>query len=441
MRVEFSLKSVVVEDWLSHVNVELDMLGLVVGIDELRLAHEWRTHVAQGGLHDGHPGDVRDGALMGIEHSGDLGALPNDAVVDVDLILDRDARRLPQTLDSIRDLAAETLALELGGDLCVEHDGGGTLGLAAPLLVSLHGISERLHDLEHAHGHLVAVDIDAALAQVALDLIIRQLGKRSLESLVELLLEGLTHELVVGLNGVLDVGILVLGQLKLNAVQLILDVVLEACVAIEDGLVGIDESDLGQRVLHGDDLAAADQAAHLNGGLHALHSRHDLFVNERIVEVGHLREVDRILVQRVSVLQAIAQVLEEVLANEGGDWRHELGCAHEHVEQNGEGGLLVLNARLTLHAGAVESHVPVGKVLEEGEHVAHDVVQAIVVHLLAHILDHVLGAGHDVLVEVVRVGALEHGCARLRVEHERFACARFEARNVLNAEAVGVEPG
>ena len=32
---------------------------------------------------------------------------------------------------------------------------------------------------------------------------------------------------------------------------------------------------------------------------------------------------------------------------------------------------------------------------------AHDIVKAIVVHLLAHVLDHMLSAGNDVLIKVV----------------------------------------
>lgn len=54
----------------------------------------------------------------------------------------------------------------------------------------------------------------------------------------------MTERLVVRLDCVFYVLILIRLELKLKAVQLILDVLLQLSVAIENGLVSIDELDL-----------------------------------------------------------------------------------------------------------------------------------------------------------------------------------------------------
>ena len=195
------------------MDVDLDLLRLVVRVDELGLADEGRFRVALRGVHDGHACDVLDRAQVLVEHNADLIALAHDFVEDVNLVLNRDATVLAQPLDAIGDLTAETLALQLWGDLGVQHHCGGSLGLAAPVLVGLDRVCEGLDHLEHTFGHLVSIHINATFAQVALNLVVGQLRERCLECLVELFLEGLAHELVVGLDSVLDVGVLVLGEL------------------------------------------------------------------------------------------------------------------------------------------------------------------------------------------------------------------------------------
>ena len=71
---------------------------------------------------------------------------------------------------------------------------------------------------------------------------------------------------------------------------------------------------------------------------------------------------------------------------------------------------------------------------------AYDVVKSVVVHFVTHVLDHVLRSGNDVLVKIVRVVAVEDGMACLGVKHERLASTLLKTSNVLNAEAIGVEP-
>lgn len=51
-----------------------------------------------------------------------------------------------------------------------------------------------------------------------------------------------------------------------------------------------------------------------------------------------------------------------------------------------------------------------------------------------------LRGSDDVLVKIVGVIAVEYGVTCLLVEHERLACALFKTGDVLDAEAVSVEP-
>lgn len=97
---------------------------------------------------------------------------------------------------------------------------------------------------------MVSINVDGAVAEERLDLLVGKLGERILEFLVKAFLEGLAEEPVVGLNSVLDVRVFALNQLNLQAVQLILDVILKFGVAVEDLLVSVDEAGLCERILH-----------------------------------------------------------------------------------------------------------------------------------------------------------------------------------------------
>lgn len=264
-------------------------------------------------------------------------------VEDVDLVIDADAGSLSQSLDSVGDLTAETLAFKLGGHLGIEHDSSRSLRLTGPLFVSGDGLVEGLDDLEHTLRDFVTVDGNLSIADVLLDLVISQLGECSLELLVELFLEDLSHCPVVWLDRVLDVGVLVCVREKFNAVKLVLDVVLELDVASEDLLVSVDKSHLGQRVLHADHLLCSDKSADFNGALHASHGCLDFLVDQIIGVARHISEVDGVLVQRVVLGETIPKVLVQVLRHEWRDWGHELGRAEKHVEQDSEGDVLVLN--------------------------------------------------------------------------------------------------
>ena len=101
---------------------------------------------------------------------------------------------------------------------------------------------------------------------------------------------------------------------------------------------------------------------------------------------------------------------------------------------------MVLDCGLALHTCAIESHVPIGQILQEGQQVAHDIIQAVVIHLVTDALDHVLRCSDDVLVQVVGILALEDLLAHSWVEDERLVSALLKSRDVLDAESVGVEP-
>jgi hypothetical protein len=102
---------------------------------------------------------------------------------------------------------------------------------------------------------------------------------------------------------------------------------------------------------------------------------------------------------------------------------------------------LFLRALFSLHSGAVESDVPVGKLLKELKHVLDDIVQAVVVHLIPHILDQVLVSGNDPLIHNVGIGLRAQLGLKSGVEYKVVTCGFLPARDILDQEAVSVKPG
>jgi hypothetical protein len=82
------LKFGVIEISLGHMDVDLDVLALIIGVDELGLTNEGCTLVAMIHGHDGHPGSLLDRPKVGIEGLGDLWRVTNHLVEDIDLVLD-----------------------------------------------------------------------------------------------------------------------------------------------------------------------------------------------------------------------------------------------------------------------------------------------------------------------------------------------------------------
>ena len=61
--------------------------------------------------------------------------------------------------------------------------------------------------------------------------------------------------------------------------------------------------------------------------------------------------MDRCLIRIISLSKSIAQILVEVLGDEGRDRSHQLGGDHDNIKENAERRLLVLYSRvIALHA-------------------------------------------------------------------------------------------
>ena len=103
--------------------------------------------------------------------------------------------------------------------------------------------------------------------------------------------------------------------------------------------------------------------------------------------------------------------------------------------------MVLFGSVITLHAGAVKSDVPVSEVLEEVKSGPHDVVELVVLHFVADELDQVLVSSNDPLVHEVGLGGVGDLVLELRVENKVFSSTLFPASNVLDHEAVRVEPG
>ena len=158
------------------------------------------------------------------------------------MVINRDTTVLAQALDTVGDLAAKALALELWSKLRVKHHSSRALRFAAPVSVSFNLRAELLDNLKHASSYLIAIHINTAITEIGFDLIVCQLGQCFLELLVECFLECLSHEFVVRLNSVLNETVLIINEFKLNAIDLILDVVLKLGIACKHVLICIDQA-------------------------------------------------------------------------------------------------------------------------------------------------------------------------------------------------------
>ena len=95
---------------------------------------------------------------------------------------------------------------------------------------------------------------------------------------------------------------------------------------------------------------------------------------------------------------------------------------------------------VALHTGSVETHIPVGEVLEEAKDMSQHTVKAIVVHLAANLLNHALTRSDDPAVHDVCFLVLEDLLLELRIIDEVLANTLLPSGDVLDAEAVRVEP-
>jgi len=147
------------------------------------------------------------------------------------------------------------------------------------------------------------------------------------------------------------------------------------------------------------------------------------------------------LVLSVCLGDTVAHVLVNVLTQERCDARHHHGGIQKHIEECVQASELLLGALFALHSGAVESHVPVSELLKELKHVLHDIIQAVVVHLIPHDFDKVLVGSNDPLVHDVGVLSLPELILEGWVKDEVGASVLLQSGDVLNEETVSVEPG
>ena len=138
-----------------------------------------------------------------------------------------------------------------------------------------------------------------------------------------------------------------------------------------------------------------------------------------------------------TIFQPILQVLVDVFREERRNWTDKLSGGQQNFEKNVQREELVfLLGVITLHAGSVKAHVPVGKVFEETENMPQNSVKMVVVHLIAHLLDHALTCCNNPAVHDIGVLVLEHLFLEFWIINEVFADAFFPSCNVLNAESV-----
>ena len=142
----------------------------------------------------------------------------------------------------------------------------------------------------------------------------------------------------------------------------------------------------------------------------------------------------------VALRDTVLQILVDVFRQEGGDARHHNGGVQQHIKQSVEGGELLLRAFLTLHSGAVEADIPVGKLLKELKHMLDDIIKAVVIHLSTHNLDQMLVGSDDPSVHNVGVSSLRKLILEKGIEDEVVSTCFLPARDVLNEESVGIEP-
>ena len=143
--------------------------------------------------------------------------------------------------------------------------------------------------------------------------------------------------------------------------------------------------------------------------MHSLEPGLDIIVDELKVDIRDLQEVDGLLVEIcVTSIDTISHVLIHVLGDERSDTGHKKIGREESIEEDVQADLLLFDSLVTLHSRSVESDVPVGELLQEGEKRLHNIVKVIVIELISGKLEHVSSGGDNPSVhEVILVSKLE----------------------------------
>jgi len=106
-KISTYLEFVVEEDGLGHVNVDFYMFGLIVRVYEFCFAHERCVSAPVLRLEHWHSRGLLNQLHVSVEDCPDFRTVADDLVVDIDLVVDRDARGFTQALDPVRDLSAQ----------------------------------------------------------------------------------------------------------------------------------------------------------------------------------------------------------------------------------------------------------------------------------------------------------------------------------------------
>lgn len=120
-----------------------------------------------------------------------------------------------------------------------------------------------------------------------------------------------------------------------------------------------------------------------------------------------------------------------------------MSSVDEAVKESVQTGSLVFfsNSFVSLHAGSVQSNIPVGQVLQEDQDFTNHGIKSIVVQLSSAHLDQVLVSCNNPLVHVVGFLRFAYSNAELVIEYEIGATSLLIASDILDQEAVSVEVG
>jgi hypothetical protein len=83
-------------------------------------------------------------------------------------------------------------------------------------------------------------------------------------------------------------------------------------------------------------------------------------------------------------------ILVHVFGEEGNLWAHQDVDVEQNIKQNVDTHLHLLERKLTFYAVTVESHVPVGQVVQELHQFGHDCVELVFVHLFPGAFDQIV---------------------------------------------------
>lgn len=160
------------ELWLSEDDEDIDAVRFILWVHELSIAHDLRLTLFVLEWKDRHSGLSVHLILVLGDNLSHVLRLIRKTVENLNLVIDRDARCLAQSLDAVSDLPGEPDHFEILSEHLVQHHGAQHTAGSRILRVRLILLVEALADLEHSLGHVEAVDLDCAVFDVSSDLVV-----------------------------------------------------------------------------------------------------------------------------------------------------------------------------------------------------------------------------------------------------------------------------